>query len=310
MSITQKTLDINHLSLQTIKPVLESSALSSSQIKGYQDDGFVIIRKFFTPEEIAPLQEIIKSNPDFNNFWTKRNTDKSGDNFKVAVWTELGNSIFGVIPRMARMINAAEALLEQKCYHWHSKIVKVQPNNTGLAWHQDYDYWYQDGCLFPQLLTCTIALSPANKNNGCLQVVKGSHLVGRVNHVSVKERGNQNIPESPRLEKILERHEVVYCELEPGDVVFFHANTLHGSGANSSENSRILMHSSYNAANNAPFIKEGQEHHQYRPLIKLSDSTIRENQYTPGFDINDFHPTETNNSLGKGVFYRKSWDSE
>ena len=140
------------------------------------------------------------------------------------------------------------------------------------------------------------------------KVVQESQTEG-INHVIVKEKGNQNIPESPRLEKIMEKLEVVYCEIEPGDAIFFHANTLHGSGSNNSDGSRILMHCSYNAVDNAPFIQEGQEHHRYRPLMKLPDSIIKEGSYDRGFDRHEFHPTETDNSLGKGVFYRQAWTS-
>jgi len=35
----------------------------------------------------------------------------------------------------------------------------------------------------------------------------------------------------------------------------------------------------YNAVSNEPFIREGQEHHCYRPLHKLPDSAILEAAY-------------------------------
>lgn len=307
MSITQQTSSTTNKLTVNNHLVTTSYPLSSAQIKQYHEEGFIIIPKFFDQEEIAPLQKLLGKDPELRGSWTQRNTNKEGDNFKASVWTELGNTLLGVIPRMARMVDAAEALLGKACYHWHSKIVKIQPGNSGLAWHQDYDYWYQDGCLFPRLLTCTIALTPTNKNNGCLQVVKKSHLLGRINHVIVKEKGSQNIPESPRLEKILEKLEVVYCEIEAGDAIFFHANTLHSSGSNHSEGSRILMHSSYNVVDNQPFIKKGQEHHSYRPLVKMADSTLKEGNYDSIFEKHKFHSSEKPENLGKGVFYREFW---
>jgi len=283
-----------------------SYPLSPSQVKQYCEDGFIIIPKFFDPEEIEPVQKLLAEDPDLKGSWTQRNTNKAGDNFRVSVWTELGNTLLGVIPRMARLFDGAEALLEEPCYHWHSKIVKVQPGNSGLAWHQDYDYWYQDGCLFPKLITATIAISPANKENGCLRIVKKSHLLGRINHVILKEKGNQNMPESPRLEKILEKLDVVYCEMEPGDVAFFHVNTLHSSGSNHSDDSRILMHCTYNAVDNEPFIQKGQDHHRYLPLIKLPDSTLKDGNYDSVLQQHNFHPSEKPEELGKATFYRES----
>ncbi|MEQ9370105.1 MAG: hypothetical protein RIG63_13965 [Coleofasciculus chthonoplastes F3-SA18-01] len=69
------------------------------------------------------------------------------------------------------------------------------------------------------------------------------------------------------------------------------------------------MHCSYNAVNNAPFIQKGQEHHQYRPLIKVPDSIIKDRGYDSVWKQHKFHPSETDNNLGKGVFYRQAWTS-
>ncbi len=136
MSITQQS-PTSSIPREESKPVITSRPLSPEQINQYHQEGFIIIPKFFEPEEIAPLQKLLAEDPELQGSWTQRNTNKQGDNFKVSVWTELGNTLLGVIPRIARMVDAAEALLKEKCYHWHSKIVKVQPGNSGLAWHQD-----------------------------------------------------------------------------------------------------------------------------------------------------------------------------
>ena len=72
------------------------------------------------------------------------------------------------------------------------------------------------------------------------------------------------------------------CILEPGDAVFFHSNTLHASGPNESAVPRTLLHCSYNAADNSPFVA-GQEHHAYRPLTVLPDDALRERRFPADF---------------------------
>ncbi len=50
-------------------------------------------------------------------------------------------------------------------------------------WHQDYGYWYKNEFLFPdQMISIMIAITEANKANGCLQVIKGTHKMGRIEH--------------------------------------------------------------------------------------------------------------------------------
>ena len=56
---------------------------------------------------------------------------------------------------------------------------------TGGAhiWHQDYGYWYNNGCLLPEMGSVFIPVDPCTTSNSCLQVLSGSHRMGRINHV-------------------------------------------------------------------------------------------------------------------------------
>jgi hypothetical protein len=286
------------------KSLLESEIkttrpLSKEQIATYHQDGYVIIRGMFDPEEIEPLQKACQEDPSLNGSQIKIE-DGLGQGYKASVWTELGDALLGVMPRMARIVDAVEVLLGEECYHWHSKIVRKQPSEGLVPWHQGFGSWYEDGCLYPNIVSCSIAIDKNSIENGCLQVIRGSHLMGRIDNVSI---GNTCGTDPVRLEKIMERLEVVYCEMEPGDVLLFHANTLHGSDPNTSDQYRTLMHCSYNAVSNEPIFIEGQEHHRYRPLHKLPDSILKEGKYTSVFSANKFHQLEKEGDTG-GIFIR------
>ena len=82
--------------------------------------------------------------------------------------------------------------------------------------HQDYGYWYQNGCLFPDMGSAFIAVDPNTRANGCLQVLKGSHKMGRIEHGRYGDQTGA-------------KRELVYVELDPGDTLFFHSNLLHRS---------------------------------------------------------------------------------
>ena len=105
-------------------------------------------------------------------------------------------------------------------------------------WHQDYGYWYNYGCLAPNMLSIYVALDSATKENGCLQVLKGSHKLGRLDHI--RESGQMNVA-SDRLTAAHNRFKKIYVELDAGDAVVFHCNLLHGSDANNSLNPRSLF---------------------------------------------------------------------
>jgi len=166
--------------------------------------------------------------------------------------------------------STVEQLLGEEAYHYHSKMIFKDARTGGAwAWHQDYGYWYNNGCLFPHMASCLMAVDQATKVNGCLQVLAGSHHMGRINHGPV---GDQNGADLERVNAALDRLERVYVELEPGDAVFFHSNLLHRSDQNKSEHPRWAFIACYNAARNNPY-KESR-HPRYSRLDIWEDELV------------------------------------
>jgi ectoine hydroxylase-related dioxygenase (phytanoyl-CoA dioxygenase family) len=172
--------------------------------------------------------------------------------------------------RCRSLVDSAELLLGGEVYHYHSKMIMKEPKVGGaFAWHQDYGYWYRNGVLFPLLTSAFIAVDRATKENGCLQVLKGSHLAGRVDHILTGQQAGADLE---RVNELAQRLELVYVEMEPGDAIFFDSNLLHRSAQNHSDHPRWSMICCYNAARNDPY-KESH-HPRYTPLSKVDDSMI------------------------------------
>ena len=75
-----------------------------------------------------------------------------------------------------------------------------------------------------------------------------------------------------RVNAALDVMERVWCEMEPGDALFFHPNTLHCSAANSSEHPRWSLICCYNVASNHPY--KPSHHPDYTKLHKVDDSEV------------------------------------
>ena len=164
-----------------------------------------------------------------------------------------------------------EKLLDGEVYHYHSKMILKDAKVGGAwTWHQDYGYWYQNGLLFPQLASVMIAVDPATRENGCLQVLAGSHHMGRLNHVTT---GEQAGADKEKVDQALKRLELIHCEMEPGDALFFHCNLLHHSDQNRSEAPRWTLICCYNSAQNNPY--KDSHHPSYTPLEKVDDQAIK-----------------------------------
>ncbi len=243
--------------------------LNRLEVEQYRRDGYVAVRGMFGPEEIGLLRESAKADKAMDDH-SYGKADGEGGVVRLSLWNHPGDGIYGMFARCRSIVDSAEALLEGEVYHYHSKMIMKEPRVGGAwTWHQDYGYWYQNGVLFPLLTSVFIAVDRATKENGCLQVLKGSHLAGRIDHVLSGEQAGADLERVRELEK---RLELVHVEMEPGDALFFDPNLLHRSDQNRSEHPRWSMICCYNAARNDPY-KESH-HPRYTPLVKVEDSMI------------------------------------
>ncbi|MDG1875258.1 MAG: phytanoyl-CoA dioxygenase family protein [Mariniblastus sp.] len=237
----------------------------------FERDGYLLVRQLFDTQETSALLKIAKSDQAIlQEAYAKK--DASGGQSKLAVRNELDDSPYAAIVRSRRVAANMQRLLGDEVYHYHHKMMLKEPRIGGAwEWHQDYGYWYNNGCLFPDMASCLIAVDQATKNNGCLQVIRGSHKMGRVEHFKT---GDQTGADLERVAAALERMELIYCELEPGDAIFFHGNTLHRSDQNTSDNPRWSLICCYNTRHNDPYFQS--KHPNYEPLEIWEDQRVSE----------------------------------
>jgi len=246
-----------------------NGVFDEGELAGYREDGFVIKRGLFSREEIGLLGEAARGDHALDQAATARD-DGAGNRVRLSLWNHPGDGIYGMFARCRRVVDSVEQLIGGEVYHYHSKMILKDARIGGAwVWHQDYGYWYQNGLLFPDLCSVMIAVDAATRENGCLQVLRGSHRMGRINHIL---SGDQAGADPERVSEAEKRLDTVFCEMAPGDAVFFHANTLHCSGPNESANPRWAMICCYNSAANDPF-KESH-HPGYTKLHKVDDAEV------------------------------------
>ena len=232
---------------------MDSAKFSPEQIKTYHRDGYLLVKNFCSMEEINTLYATAIGDDAMLNNALDLN-DQSGKKTKLSLWFTPGNDVFGYLTRSEKMVCSTAQLLDSDApvCHFHSKLMQKEPRVGGAwEWHQDYGYWYKNQFMFPdQLISVMIALTEANKENGCLQIISGSHKLGRVNHGFA---GEQVGADMVMVNHALKTMELIYCEIEPGDALFFHSNLLHRSEANLSEHPRWSLISCYSSQSNLAY---------------------------------------------------------
>jgi ectoine hydroxylase len=248
-----------------------SRVLNDAAVQEYHERGFFVARALFDADEMALLRRAAKEDRELDRRSYGR-ADGEGGTVRLSLWNHPGDGVYGMFARCERIVRSAEKILGGEVYHYHSKMIMKDARVGGAwTWHQDYGYFYDYGCLRPLLTSVSIAVDAATRENGCLQVIEGSHHCGRVDHALT---GDQSGADRERVDELLKRMPLVHVTLDPGDAIFFHCNLLHRSDQNHSDEPRWSMICVYNAARNDPY-KEGR-HPRYTPLEAVPDSAIRE----------------------------------
>jgi ectoine hydroxylase-related dioxygenase (phytanoyl-CoA dioxygenase family) len=269
--------------------------LSDEEVKSFHADGYVIVRGFFKKKEIDKLFGIATGDQVMREHAVDLN-DQTGKKTKLTLWFTAGEDVYSLVIRSNRMVNSVAKLLasDSPVCHFHTKLMQKEPKIGGAwEWHQDYGYWYKNQFLFPdQLVSVMIALTEANKANGCLQVIRGSHKLGRLNHGFAGEQVGADMVMVTHALKTMEQ---VYVELQPGDALFFHSNLLHRSEANLSEGPRWSLISCYNSLSNPAYNDESTSWKE--PVSIVPDNALLEADARGASEAGDFLKKEKDPAL-------------
>ncbi len=139
------------------------------------------------------------------------------------------------------LIDRVASLLGPDLMIWRSNFQVKQPAAEAVGDAEQYTKvpWHQDGAYFPLqplvLVSAWIAVTEATEQNGCLQVVAGSHTQ-TFEHDDDPERYEfmSSIPEDA-----FDQDAVRALVLRPGEFVLFNENTVHASQANRTSQTRV-----------------------------------------------------------------------
>ena len=140
--------------------------------------------------------------------------------------------------RVPEILDMVEQVIGPDIALWNSSVfAKPALNGRKTPWHQDGEYWP----LRP-LATCTvwIAVDASTEENGCLNVLRGSHRDKRLRAHNTNDDPSYTLNQELREEEF-DEDLAVPIELEAGQVSLHDVYLAHGSEANRSGNPRRGM---------------------------------------------------------------------
>lgn len=170
------------------------------------------------------------------------------------------------IPGLSRIITEdqivrrMQALIGSDILCWRTEFFPKNPGDSGTGWHQVETYAigetsvgmleateHSDGV--PMELTAWVAFTEANRENGCMKLIPGSHREWKYDEHS-SMRWNSAAKDNSffgynyddiKIDKDWnpDDEDVAHVEMRPGQFIIFTARTIHGSNPNLSNRQRM-----------------------------------------------------------------------
>ena len=214
----------------------------------FEEDGYLVAKALLSAEEVTACEREIErlhrlaveldasGDPSARHFqlepFAGNATRKGLPVLRKIEQTRQFSRVFRDLAAHPRLIRLVGSLLGSDLLLFRSTLMlKPAYHGSSHGLHQDSAYWPMQP---PALLTVSVALTDAGPENGCIQVIPGSHGWGLQDWGHIARRQDESLTD--RVDVDLSGK--VDVPLAAGDAVFFHSLTVHGSGPNPSPRPR------------------------------------------------------------------------
>lgn len=245
-----------------------SGPLTTEQLSFYEQNGYLNLTGFFSPDEVTYLRSemdrLWEKNAQANRKEVIREPESQEVRSIFAVHRD--NEVFRQLSQDPRLVQMIEQILGSEVY-LHQSRINYKKGFTGkeFYWHSDFETWHvEDGMPRMRALSCSITLEENFHYNGPLLLMPGSHqsfitCVGETpedHYEQSLRRQEYGVPDQENLAKLVEKHGIDTMTGPAGSVVLFDCNIMHGSNSNISPLPRSNVFMVYNSVENklvAPF---------------------------------------------------------
>jgi phytanoyl-CoA hydroxylase len=247
--------------VQSTSPIPPSLQFSQLELEGFLRDGFIVVPGLVCQADVKKMRQITEIGLQDHIEPIEYEAELRYPGAPPSIEAEGGRTIRRLKQAHSRSFLFTEWMIRPDILNrlqqllgphvvcplaHHNCIMTKQPRySSETGWHQDIRYW---SFQRPELINAWIALGTERPENGCLQVIPGSHkLTLDRNRLDDELFFRSDLPENKPL---IETRK--FASLHPGDVLFFHCRTLHAASRNSTIETKYSAVFTFRSADNPP----------------------------------------------------------
>lgn len=237
-------------------------ALTPAQLKVFASDGFLVMRQLASAERLNAMRSVALEHAEEHVAPIEYEADVAypgapasraaagGDTPRRLLQAFDRDAVFADWAADDRLTAIVAQLLDSNAVylsrnHHNCVMTKTPRYSTATAWHKDLRYWAFET---PRLVNAWLALGDETPANGCMRLLPGTHTT----EFEPDRMDADQFLREDRMDNADLIASAVNAELAPGDVLFFDAATLHAAGANTTDQRKLSVVTTYYGAGNAP----------------------------------------------------------
>lgn len=206
-----------------LTPTSDPVTLTGEEVAQFQKEGFLVFDDIFPPKDVDLLRELCESSEIVDLLQGRDHKNKTVHLLELTA----KHPAFMEVARNPQIIERIKPLIGPDIQLQHSKLATKPPakNKGPFAWHQDFAFFPHTNS---DLVAVMVMLDDATPENGCMQMVRGSHKLGLLDHAidGIFQGGCQ---ESHLWEN---NDDLALITPKIGGISIHHCLMLHGSEVN------------------------------------------------------------------------------
>lgn len=236
--------------------------VAGEYIEEYEENGFLILNDMFSDAEINSFRRetaVLLNDTGLKDRGETITEPGSGEIRSIFAVHNL-SPLIAKLASDTRLAGLAQYILDDQVYIHQSRL-NYKPGFRGreFYWHSDFETWHvEDGMPRMRALSISIPFTENNDYNGPLMIIPGSHMeyitceleTPPENFKQSLKKQEYGVPSDEMLTEMAGRFGIVSAKGNPGSMILFDCNILHGSNSNISPYPRSNIFFVYNALSN------------------------------------------------------------